>query len=74
MAKENKQKRKKRRSKATDRPLWQWVLIFFLPLVLSELMFARAGRMASMIIFPIVWIGFWVAVMYNTGWPIFKKR
>lgn len=67
-------KKDNRRNKSADRPLWQWALIFFLPLILSELMFAKAGRVASMIIFPIAWIGFWIAVMHNAGWPIFKRR
>jgi len=55
-------------------PLWGWVLIFLLPLITSEYMFYVAGRWASMILFPIVWIGFWVSIMHRAGWPILKKR
>lgn len=55
-------------------PLWGWILIFLVPLVLSEYMFYVAGRIASMIIFPIAWIGFWVALMQRSGWPILKKK
>lgn len=55
-------------------PLWGWVLIFLVPLVISELMFYRAGRGFSMILFPLAWIGFWVAVMQRSGWPILRKR
>ena len=55
-------------------PLWGWVLIFLVPLILSEFMFYQAGRTASMVIFPIAWIGFWVAMMNRSGWPILKKR
>jgi len=55
-------------------PLWGWVLIFILPLVSSEFMFYRAGRGASMILFPVAWIGFWVALMQRSGWVILKKR
>lgn len=55
-------------------PLWGWILIFLVPLVLSEYMFYRVGRRVSMILFPIAWIGFWVTVMQRAGWPILKKR
>jgi hypothetical protein len=39
-------------------PLWGWALIFLVPLILSELIFWNVGKIASMIIFPIAWIGF----------------
>jgi hypothetical protein len=55
-------------------PLWGWILIFIGPLVLSEFMFYMAGRTASMILFPVAWIGFWIAIMHRSGWPIIKKR
>ena len=55
-------------------PLWGWVLIFLVPLILSEFMFYQAGRTASMVIFPLAWIGFWAAMMQRSGWPILKKR
>ncbi|MBC7250035.1 MAG: hypothetical protein H5T62_07105 [Anaerolineae bacterium] len=55
-------------------PLWGWLLIFLLPLIMSEYMFYVAGRTASMILFPVVWVGFWIALMQRSGWPIFKKR
>jgi len=55
-------------------PLWGWVLIFLVPLVSSELMFYRVGRVVSMILFPVAWIGFWVVVMQQSGWPILKGR
>lgn len=55
-------------------PLWGWVLIFLVPLVSSEFMFYRAGRGVSMILFPVAWIGFWVVVMRQSGWPILKRR
>ncbi|MBC8264770.1 MAG: hypothetical protein H8E47_11675, partial [Anaerolineales bacterium] len=52
------------RIRAFDRiPLWGWVLIFLVPLILSEFMFYRVGRWPSMIIFPLAWIGFWAAMM-----------
>ncbi len=55
-------------------PLWGWVLIFLVPLIFSEYMFYVVDRVASMIIFPIVWIGFWLAMMQRSGWPILKKN
>ncbi|HEX2988551.1 MAG TPA: hypothetical protein VHS06_10315 [Chloroflexota bacterium] len=54
-------------------PLWGWILIFLLPLVMSEFMFSRAGRTSSAILFPIVWIAFWFVMMMRFGWPMFKK-
>ena len=63
------------RIRSFDRiPLWGWVLIFLVPLILSEFMFYQAGRTASMVIFPLAWIGFWAAMMQRSGWPILKKR
>ena len=55
-------------------PLWGWVLIFLLPLITSEFMFWNAGRVPSMIIFPIAWVGFWYTIMQRSGWPILKNR
>jgi hypothetical protein len=55
-------------------PLWGWILIFLLPLIVSEFMFYRAGRRVSMILFPIAWFGFWASLMQRAGWPILKKR
>ncbi len=63
------------RIRSFDRiPLWGWILIFLLPLILSEFMFYRVGRTASIVIFPIAWVGFWAAMMHRSGWPILKKR
>lgn len=55
-------------------PLWGWILIFLVPLVISEVMFYKAGREVNMILFPLAWIGFWVAIMHRSGWPILRKR
>lgn len=49
-------------------------MIFLVPLVISELMFYRVGRGVSMILFPLAWIGFWVAIMQRSGWSILRKR
>jgi hypothetical protein len=55
-------------------PLWGWVLIFLVPLIVSEIMFWNVGRIPSMIMFPIAWIGFWYVTMERSGWPIWKHR
>jgi len=55
-------------------PPWGWILIFLLPLLVSEYMFYVAGRTMSMVLFPVAWIGFWFVIMQRAGWPIFKKR
>ena len=55
-------------------PLWGWLLIFLVPLALSEYMFYMVGRTVNMILFPVVWIAFWVVIMQRSGWPILKKR
>ncbi len=46
-------------------PPWAWVLVFFLPLALSEYMFYMGGRTASMVMFPIAWVGFWITIWYR---------
>ncbi len=43
-------------------PLWGWAVAFCAPLVLSEYMFGAVGKTGSMILFPIAWIGFWIAL------------
>lgn len=55
-------------------PLWGWALVFLIPLVVSEFMFYVAGREISMILFPIAWFGFWIALMQRSGWPILKRE
>ena len=64
----------KRRRKFGWIPLWGWILIFIVPLVISEYMFYQVGRTVNMILFPLVWIGFWIVIMHRSGWPILKKR
>jgi len=55
-------------------PLWGWILIFIVPLVISEYMFYQVGRTVNMILFPLAWVGFWFIIMQRSGWPILKKR
>lgn len=47
-------------------PPWAWVLVFILPLALSEYMFYMGGRTANMVMFPIAWVGFWVTIWYRS--------
>jgi hypothetical protein len=75
--KEQESKEKEQESKPrkfTWIPAWGWVLIFAVPLVLSEYMFYRVGRRISMVLFPIFWIGFWYTVMRRGGWPILQRQ
>ncbi len=51
-----------------QRPWWFWAATIALPLVMSEIMFYMAGRWLSMWIFPLVWLGFWMAIGYRAGW------
>ena len=55
-------------------PLWAWILIFLLPLLISEFMFWNVGRTLSMILFPIAWTGFFYVMMARSGWAILKRR
>jgi polyferredoxin len=64
----------KRRRKFGWIPLWGWILIFVMPLVLSEYMFYMVGRTVNMILFPLAWVGFWFIIMQRSGWSILKKR
>jgi hypothetical protein len=74
-----KKARKSAASEAQARPFswippWGWVLIFLVPLLLSEYMFYRVGRTASMIIFPLAWVAFWITLMQRSGWAVLKRR
>ncbi len=55
-------------------PRWGWVLIFLVPLVTSEYMFFRVGKTASMVMFPIAWVAFWITLLQRGGWSILKRR
>ena len=55
-------------------PLWVWILIFVMPLIISEYMFYVVGRTVNMILFPLAWVGFWFIIMRRSGWPILKRK
>lgn len=42
-------------------------MILLVPLIISELMFYRAGREVGMILFPMAWVGFGVVAMQRLG-------
>ena len=76
----NKEKTKDPKNKEPSRnkysriPVWGWVLIFLLPLLFSEYMFYVAGRIPTMIAFPIAWVGFWYFTFWQKRKEIFKKK
>lgn len=51
---------------------WIRLAVFLVPLILSELMFWRAGRLWEIIIFPVAWVGFFYFQMKRGGWNVFK--
>jgi len=51
---------------------WIRLSVFLVPLILSELMFWRAGRLWEIIIFPIAWVGFFYFQMKRGGWNVFR--
>ena len=55
-------------------PRWVWILAFLVPVGLSEFMFHMVGKTPEMILFPVAWIGFWIALMQRSGWAILKRR
>ena len=51
---------------------WVRLMVFLIPLIISELMFLRVGKVWEVIIFPIAWVGFFYFQMKRGGWNIFK--
>jgi hypothetical protein len=51
---------------------WVRLAVFFVPLILSEIMFWKVGRVWNAVIFPVVWIAFFYFQMKRGGWNIFK--
>jgi len=50
------------------------MLLFLVPLLVSEYMFFRVDRWFNMIAFPLAWFGFWYTVLRRSGWVIFQRR
>jgi hypothetical protein len=55
-------------------PLWGWMLLFLVPLLVSEYMFFRVDRWFNIIAFPLAWFGFWYIMLRRSGSVIFKRR
>ena len=68
------QEKEEQPNKSGRTPLWLVALAFLVPLILSELMFYAVGRIASMILFPVAWIGLWALLMYRSDWQVLKNR
>ena len=52
-----------------------FALLFFIPFILGEILLYTGGRTASMVIFPVAWVGFWAALLYTSDWaPLVKRK
>jgi hypothetical protein len=52
-----------------------FVLLFFVPFILGEVLLYTGGRVISMYIFPVAWVGFWAALLYTNDWsPLIKRQ
>ena len=69
------QKSFRRPNKLAKMSLTTFLLIFFIPLILGEILLYTGGRIASMYLFPIAWVGFWAALLYTSDWaPLIKPK
>ena len=51
------------------------VLLFIIPFLLGEVLLYTGGRIISMYIFPVAWVGFWAALLYTNDWsPLIKRK
>jgi len=51
-----------------------FALLFIIPFILGELLLYTGGRIASMYIFPLAWVGFWAALLYTNDWSPLIQR
>jgi len=52
-----------------------FVLLFIVPLILGEILLYTGGRIISMYIFPLAWIGFWASLLYTNDWsPLIRRE
>ena len=50
-------------------------MLFFIPFLLGEVLLYTGGRIMSMYIFPVAWVGFWAALLYTNNWsPLIKRK
>ena len=79
---QKKQSKQKTPQKAYKRPnrlekmsRLSFVLLFFVPFILGEVLLYTGGRVISMYIFPVAWVGFWAALLYTNDWsPLIKRQ
>jgi len=48
-------------------PSWLSALLFLVPLVWSEYMFYVAGRWHGVVLFPVLWVAFWLSLSRRRG-------
>jgi hypothetical protein len=51
---------------------WIRLAVFLVPLILSEIMFLKGGRIWNAVIFPVAWVAFFYFQMKRGGWNVFK--
>jgi len=79
---QKKQSKQKTPQKAYKRPnrlekmsRLSFALLFFVPFILGEVLLYTGGRVISMYIFPVAWVGFWAALLYTNDWsPLIKRQ
>ena len=64
----------KRPNKLEKMSRLSFALLFILPFILGEILLYTGGRMASMYIFPLAWVGFWAALLYTNDWSPLIQR
>lgn len=65
----------KRPNKLEKMSRLSFVLLFFVPFILGEVLLYTGGRVASMYLFPLAWVGFWAALLYTNNWsPLIKRE
>ena len=79
---QKKQPKQKTPKKAYKRPnklekmsRLSFALLFIVPFILGEILLYTGGRVTSMYIFPVAWVGFWAALLYTNDWsPLIKRQ
>ncbi len=68
------QKVYKRPNKLEKMSRLSFALLFIVPFILGEILLYTGGRVASLYIFPLAWVGFWAALLYTNDWSPLIKR
>ena len=65
----------KRPNKLEKMSRLSFALFFIVPFIFGEILLYTGGRVASMYIFPFVWVGFWAALLYTNDWsPLIQRK